>query len=312
MSNPKPTFFINASALKEAGCTAKFLFTVTEGLKLRAASSSKMEYGTAGHYFLADFYRGKDPKEAWATAKAHYEPFADDIRGNDFRSLSHLGQTCAAYAKQYKDDDAISVLTDDKGDPFIEKQFAYPWHTSDEFDIVLTGTVDLLASYHGADVIMDHKTTSAYPSGFFEKYEFEIQAMFYSWIMRRLYNMPAYLPFVINGLFLKKPTLSYFNKGGPFDGVVLQRSGLIEFPESKMEEFERWLREKLSSLILAIRMQLEDPGYAYSPEAQERSYCNAHFGRCSFQSICDAFPEYRGAVVSGDYIKEPYKPLEWH
>lgn len=305
----KRTYYINASALKEAACPAKFLLTVHDELKLKSFSTSRMEYGTAFHLFLADIHSGEPAQASVEKALAYYEQFITEIADNDFRSLFHLKMSCVSYYKNYKDDTSLEVLLDDDKKPLVETQLALPWYKDDDIEVVLTGTADMVAEHFGVKAIVDHKTTSAFAANFMRSYDFEIQTNFYSWLMRQLFDSDHYLPVLINALYLKKPSARYWKTKEDFDGVSFERK-LFQKPEDKMDEFERWLHNKLDWCVAVLKDAANND--SWQPENQERSFCNAHFGRCSYQSICDASPSYRELVIEDQYERQPYKPLEWH
>ena len=309
----KPTFYINASALKEAACDAKFLFTVLKGWELKSFNTARMEYGTAFHYFLADYHIGKPTKECIEKAVAHHKQFEGQLSEMDFRTAFHLSRSCIEYVRQYKDDSSLEVLLHpDSNEPIVESQIAYPFYSCADFDIILTGTVDMIAEHFGVKSIVDHKTTSARQDSFFYSYDFEIQTKYYSWLLNLLYG-EGYLPVVINGIFLKKATQKYWKnqKTVAFDGVAFERKSFEQIPE-KMEEFDRWVRLKLDKLICLLGDTVAGDNDPLDPTNQERSFCNAHFGRCKFQSICDAWPAMRETVIDTEYIEKPYEPLTWH
>src|SRR5438046_2961430 len=112
------------------------------------------------------------------------------------------------------------------------------------FVIMLSGTIDFNGTYAGERCLVDHKTTAARDEMFFYRFNFDIQPMFYVWVDNYL-NMrgDVYLPFLVNGIFLKKPSVKAMNEDR-WDGCEFRRSSLIHYSINQMHEFSSWLENK--------------------------------------------------------------------
>lgn len=342
----KRIVYIDASSLKsDSLCTRRYLLHIVRGytIGLRAANY-KAGYGTAFHSFL-QYYYGVEPKlrgDIMGTLKtvglqayAKYEPHVDMSSVFEFRTSDHLGKVIDAYHARYQRGDSVTPLPFDIPAPklsghllegeiatptegkLLEQKFCLPWYEDDNLIIYLAGTIDLVADYHDKVIIVDHKSTSTPQRNidqFFREFEMNIQTQFYVWIFRKLSGMKSYVPIMINGIFIKKPTIKVTEAGG-FDGVHFQRSQLIEYTNEQMAQFEDWLLDKLSKLLAMLKLYDKDLETSNDPielGPPEYAACQTRFGTCPFFELCALPPQEQLGFLRGRYKVEQYNPLAFN
>lgn len=308
MSNKK-IIYINSSALKSFSCKRKLFYTIYDGYTLDSnAENISLAYGNAFHKFLEAYYKGAKVTEACNIAVEFYKTFNDILTSEkEFRTTSHLISSITEYAKRYKTDpNDFKPLLDNENKPIVEYKFAYPIHSTETYDLILVGTLDLVCSYLGyKTVVVDHKTTSSsynYRENFFHGYEHNIQTMLYTKVWKEANNLDEYPPVVINGIFLKKETIAA-KKQNIFDGVNLDRSTFIIYNEEQMKEFEKWLDISLQEIV-----NLLDTNDLYQPNF---SFCHATFKTCEFFNACKLGNLFRETYMNARFIKKPYEPLKF-
>jgi hypothetical protein len=306
----KPLYYIDASSLKEANCFRRLFWNNILGLRPKDAPPSdyKQAYGIAFHKFLEGWYQDHDFKSNANKALDFYKPFQAYIPESvyEFRTLSHLAKCMDAYTTCYSaESDLVVPLKDNAGNILAEQTFVYPYESNDMFEIVLSGIIDLYATYAGRLCLVDHKTTAAYEvDKFFTEFDLNIQTMFYVWIDKQLSGREEYLPILVNGIFLKKST-EKAAKLGNFDGVKFQRSQLIEYTPTQMQEFEDFIHSKLIYIIDRLCKGI-------STEDFDLASCLGRFGMCKYYRICKTPKEYRTDVLTNYYKTTEYNPLTFH
>ena len=90
-----------------------------------------MEYGTAYHKALQEYYTTGNSKAALAAALEHYEQPDIHIPDNDFRDIGHLAATLQQYFMTYEKFDGLKADMGDDG-PLLEQRFAIPYETDGE------------------------------------------------------------------------------------------------------------------------------------------------------------------------------------
>ncbi len=306
----KPTIYLDASALKESSCERRLLYTIFFGYtRGPRARNYQAGYGSAYHKALEYWYSSEEKSEQKAIELAlkYYEPFTPFIseRVREFRTPGHLTQALQAYFKRYnKDSELLRPISN-----LMESKFILPWHSSEKFDLVLTGTIDMIADYAGQECYVDHKTTSSYEiESYLEEYKLSVQMLFYSWVIDRL--LGRRLPCLINGIFLSKGT----QKAKEFDGVKFVRSELMHFTDSQMIQFNAWVEERIRQVISWLEdwftINPELPG---SPTLQTNpnfAACQTRWGACPYFNICKLPPEFQDDMLKGMAV-EAYEPLRF-
>ena len=176
---------------------------------------------------------------------------------------------------------------------------------------MFTGTIDLVGTFCGVDILCDHKTssprtqTSASIEAFFHEYNMGIQTMFYSWVHNRLNQWPKdkFINVLINGIFTKKTTVAA-SKQGLFDGVKFQRSKIISYNEEQINFFEGWLLQKVQRII----SYLDNPALDMSSE-YELSACKGPFSLCKYFSVCQSPTSLQEQVLKAKFSVAQYNPL---
>lgn len=329
----KRIIYIDASSLKsDSICDRRFLLHIIRGYSqgVRAANY-KAGYGTAFHAFLENYYSvpPADRLTQWTRltnigmeAYKKYEPHIDWTSKFEFRTPDHLHKVMAMYSGRYRLGDSLVPLTFKMPAPegvipdtssLLEKKFCVPWYEDETLIIYLTGTIDMICDYHGRVIIVDHKSTStqqAYIGRFFEEFRMSIQGQLYVKIFRQLSGMSEYVPLLINGIFVKKPTKASEEKG-IFDGVHFQRSSLIEYTEEQMNQFDEYLQRTLNHILGAIKVYglkelLEDVA-----DLGPTNYaaCHGRFSSCPFYEMCALPPKEQILYLKSRYNSETYNPL---
>lgn len=310
----KPIIFLDASALKESDCLRRLIFITHYGFNKFGPNkflNYKTGYGSAFHKALEYWY--KLPIEdrtmeqriiAMELAVKYYDPFSayvDPNRKGEFRTMQHLTQSLTGYFNLYNpQQDHIKPIGG-----MLETKFTLPWYNGDKFELVLTGTIDLIASFFGQEIFVDHKTTSAWgtPKDYFNEYRMSVQMMFYSWIIEKLIGRR--LPCMINGVFLKKPTA----KASAFDGANFERSDLITFTDSQMEQFNVWVLNRIKQVIDWLEFYYDNPQVEhFMKPSPNYAACNGKFGLCGYFNICACPPELQDSVLR-TMDRVPYSPL---
>lgn len=317
----KPIIFLDASALKESDCLRRLIYIIHYGFNKFGSNkflNYKAGYGSAFHRALEYWY--KLPQEvrhnkqeahphqlkAIELAVNYYEPFtryvpAENVR--EFRTQDHLINSILAYFERYTGTadliEPISLLQ--------ETKFDIPYYGCAEFELHLTGTIDLIASFMGQEIFVDHKTTSAWgaPKDYFNEYKLSVQMMFYSWILQKLVGRR--LPCMINGVFLKKQGA----KSIRFDGANLERSPLITFTDEQMMEFDEWVITKIDRIVewLGDYFCSEKVEGAFpKPPPNFPSCTGGKFSNCAYFHACSLTPELQDSVLR-TWEQYRYNPL---
>lgn len=317
-TEPKRQVFIDASALKKATCFRHLWWTIFYGYKHGGEKAHKMAFGSAIHLFLEDIYKGKTVKEGIVRAVEYYQPYHDtlDLTVREFRTIPNLIKTCQEYVKAHNfKNDSIIFSTDFEphtakdGSKLVEYKFAIPIWTNAKYELILSGTIDLIAKTHGLPlVLVDHKTTAlANKPEFFKPYEWEVQPMLYSKVWKEANKLDFYPPFMINGIFCKKPTEIAAEKG-EFDGVSFNRSSLMQFAPDKMREFDIWLSNQIYKVVGALTEITENPNYDPALD-YNMAACHSAYGMCKYFSACKLTKQYQKNKLETSYTKELYNPL---
>lgn len=304
--------YFDASALKDSSCFRKIYWTVVKGYKTeKKIINYPIAYGNACHKFAERHYCGVDLAENLELTRKYYEPYHDSIQYSEeteFRTLKHLNNVCKKYAQTFPTEhDCIQVVRINEV-PLVEQQFAFPvWKSEDgKIEVILCGTIDMVADYQGTRVFIDHKTTTSwYKEGYFKQYQMNVQMQLYSWALKKILGTSYYLSCVVNGWFIKKPT-DKSEKMGVFDGVKFERSNIIDYSEEQMAQFEGWLSYKLGSILAFFKEnKLEEMS-----KHLDYTACN-NYGLCKFFDVCRLKPSVQEDVLNSKFTTIPYEPLKF-
>lgn len=306
----KRVYMIDASLLKESDCLAKVNFIHNEGLTTQIGNF-KMDYGTAFHKFVALYNSGVDPQLAMQHGAQFYLDHCLTVPEDDFRTIDHLLMTMKAYISGpfKREIDLMKPKISPIGKPCVEMQFTFPFLSTPTYDVVLTGTADLLATYIERDVINDYKVTSVWKQEqYLSGYDLDPQLIFYSWVLKNFGITQTYLPGIITGIFIKKPTATT-NVGGKrvavngWNGASFARSALIEFPPERIIKFERWFKNKISQIVASHEANQWEENY---------NCCNDIYGPCDFKSLCTELnPQLLELKKKSIFIKRAYDPTQF-
>ena len=99
----------------------------------------KMEYGTAYHKALEEFYTSGDTTLALNRALEHYSNPEIVVPETDWRTSGHLATCLTQYFEHYAETDGLKGERH-MGEPLLERKFAYPFYTNGTVDVLLCGT----------------------------------------------------------------------------------------------------------------------------------------------------------------------------
>ena len=313
--------FIDASLLKDGSCFRRIWWRAALNRQPEYRRDNyKLAFANALHYFMESYYKDFSVKDSIIKAINYYKPWEEKIQtwsNFEFRSTTNLMKICKTYAKLYpRDVNDLVPLSNDKGEPTVEYKFSVPYFITPNglYQIFLCGTLDIIAAYQGYKMLLvDHKTdsfagkTEETRQNFFDSYEMNIQTMFYSWMYKRELALDFYPPVMINGIFPKKPTVKAADENR-FDGVIFQRSPIIEYSNEQMENFQKWLVRKLgliTEFVCALSNDKDEGSDVY-----ELAACNVNYGRmCEYFNICKLPEKFHKAQLENKYVEEQYNPL---
>lgn len=307
----KQVIYVDASSLKDCGgCYRKYYLNNLKGYNLLEEKEYKMQYGTCFHKFAELFYSGVPVKDAISTA---VESYSEHLKGiifpeDEFRTPSHLIAVCKKYAESFGSDVIVPVKNPVDGKPLVEAKFAIPWFHTSLYEFILCGTIDLVCLYDGELCLVDHKTTGTYlgnSEGFLKGFELDIQAALYCYIYKSINNLEKAPVFLVNGVFIKKPT-DKAAKQGFFDGVAFKRSSVIYYSNEKLQDFSKWL-EKWRFNMLAL-LEVEESALYDQPNF---AFCKNSFGLCKYFPVCSAPVDCRKGILDYSYLQKEYNPLKF-
>lgn len=324
----KQTIMIDASSLKHISCFRKFYWMVVKGYKNKEFSGSRFEYamayGSAIHKFLENYYGCKPIKDCVDAATEFYKPYSDSVPFNnkEFRYNTNLIKTCGYYSEKFKREKNelstydISIPSDDfqpllntKDEKTIEYKFCITIYENDKYRLVLTGTVDLVCSYRNIELLLvDHKSTATNvdkADDYFSDYCLDIQTMLYSKVYKEQLGLDYYPPILINGIFIKKPTIKA-EKEGIFDGVEIIRSPPISYSAEQMEQFNFWLEREISY----IKLQL-DTDFIGSENNFNLTQCKLAGQRCQYFDVCKLPLKFHASKLESSFDIKQYNPLKF-
>lgn len=317
-SQPKIDIYFDASLLKDSSCFRRIWWRTVGGYRpgnsLRA-DNYKAGFANAVHYFMQDWYLGMSPKDAVIRGMKYYEQFNDKINWTDFefRSTANFLKICLAYAKQYKDrTEDFQILQNMQDQKIIEYKFSIPIWENEKYRLILAGTVDLVCAYQGYPILLvDHKldSMSKTEKSFFRQFDMDIQTMMYSKVYKDKLGLEEYPPVMINGIFCKKPTKKS-QDAGLYDGVVFERSPIIQYSKEDMDGFEDWLTNKINVLCFWLEKITKENLKPSQMPVHERAACKINFGGlCEYFDVCKLPPMFHEAKLNGSFKDEKYNPL---
>lgn len=299
----KQIFMLDISLIKDSDCLRKIQHIHEDGLYSTYAQY-KMDYGTAIHKFIAHWESGKTVSDSLQLAMNWFLQKCADVPVGDFRTFDHMVETCKAYTRRYGEGRDIIKPKRLNGQLCIELPFAYPWKSTPYYDIILCGTVDKIGTIDGRSCLVDHKVTALWKKDdFFTSFELDPQLCFYSYMTKLLGLSEDFMPGIVDGIFIKKPTEKTKNKvtgklevNTEWNGVSFERSPLIEFSNEHMLEFREWLDYKITQI---------EQAYLTQKWGKNFNCCSDVFGMCQFSNLC------LGRVPKEMFKVREYNPLKF-
>lgn len=311
--NNKQLLLLDASALKQSGCSLQLHNILVGGYRSRL-NSNDIEFGTAFHHYRKCVEEHPDPASdiarfsAVKEALVHYSTAEMYVKHNKkFLDATYLKNTCLGYDEHYTlNGEEYEPVRDANGKPLVECRVAYPYYSDADVEILLCGTIDgvLKHKHAGFYAIKDYKTTSVWDvEKYFDGYRLSAQLMFYKLLLTlyaRLY--PTHI-------------ISQAAKGGAFiDGIFLasgkaakyQRSEVFFWSEAQLAEFQAGvdytIHEKILPYVKGTRKLWR--------EGILTGGCEKVYGACSFARVCGAQDEESGKMIlREEFIQRPYSPM---
>lgn len=280
--------YVNASALKKTYCDQAYHFTCVDGL-VPTDRVEPLNFGIATHKF-AQLLAGKDfAKEFGPALKAAKEIYTGP-------NIETLVETC----KQ------LCTLPVQK--PFenlVEFFFEAPYKKTENYNLVLCGTVDQISFVNGRIKIYDYKTSRAYnKEETVANYGISTQMIFYA---RFMYCHPE--------VFSQDPEFIAAAKANKIDVHILL--GAITEETAKRPRSVRWSICAPFSFSLAQYCEYNALLDLYTTailEAQDvevplrNGWISELCSDCDFKQICHASKEDKDLVIKYKYKVKPYDP----
>ena len=289
---------IDASLHKDSDCLRYVFFKLVQGYtpasqvtgEVQETKNPAMEYGTAFHKGLQARAQGKSFDEQLRAVTDHFTQPSIVVPENEWRNIGHLVATYVAYDTYYKSSGDLLIPK------HAELRFAYPFYKTEKTEIVLCGTIDLVAEYCGRLVISDTKTTSAWNSDqYLAEYDLSPQLMIYKWVYDKLNGTDVGC--MINGIFLSKTKSATF-----------KRSEVISFSQEQIGN----MIGRLDCFAQKLVERIEDS----RPESFEPNYncCIKRYGEkaivCPYAILCKQ-PTLADGVGLAEalFSKKVYNPM---
>jgi hypothetical protein len=315
MSETKIAIYFDASSLKDSSCFRKFWRIVVEGWRRKGElkGNHPMAFGSAIHKYLETVYKGGTHKAGLQAAFDYYKPWQATLNMTpyEFRTVGNLLKICDRYPTRFlggKEFDEIKLdfvpQKDKDGKPLVEYRFQIKIWENDKYVLYLCGTIDLVCEYQGySNLIVDHKSSASRVERekFFNDYDWNIQTMLYSKVWREATGLDYYPPVMINGIFVKKPTLKA-EKDGIFDGVEFDRSAIITYDDERMERFTTWLNSRIKTIIYYLETPSDNP---------TENYDMAACWGCSFFNVCKLPTRFHLGALEQGWERVTYNPLHF-
>lgn len=287
---------IDASHFAESSCSRLSWWALVMGLR-KPGKDHKMEYGTAFHKALQHYYTTSDETASINLAVDYYTQPTIIVPEKDWRTVSHLADTLQQYFGEWRNDGLKPIINN--GTPLLEQRFAYPLLATPVVDVLLCGTIDMLATYGGHRVIVDHKTTALTDvESYLDSYTMSPQLMIYTWVYQRLFPhlTPCYA--MINGIFLSRTGKPRF-----------KRSELLNFSDSKLRNIETSLMAKARELASGLEDYRNHGMVNFPPNY---TCCERKYGMCRYTPLCRLDDDnLRDNIAAMDYTQRVYDPLRF-
>lgn len=200
---------------------------------------------------------------------------------DDKRSLDNGTAILNAYFDEYHSDPFV-VFSDETG-PYVEKLVSHLIHEEPGLRIYLFGTLDLvLRDLVTKELfIVDHKTTWALGTEFYNRINPNFQYTGYVWLVRKALGLDV-SRFMVNGIQVAR----------------MKRGFARQFTERNDEHFE----ELCLAVVYNVKKYLECEASESWPQNTPNP-CSM-YGGCSFRPLCEIPASLRGAVTEANYVQK--------
>lgn len=211
-----------------------------------------------------------------------------------------------------------SVLSDNKG-LLIERAFELPlgvlevnadiklpeWDTSQfvsRIHVAWSGRIDLVAQCNGKNRVGDHKTTSIAGDNFVQDFILANGTQGYVWAAKQLWPEHDIDGFVLNAIFLKKPSAGVgIASVGPRGGKPALDffRAYFDYTPSRLEQ---WADNALTVIEDFVHCLVRGSFPMFTKQ------CFNKYGKCSYHDVCTIDdPEVRIRLLQSD----AFKPVVW-
>jgi hypothetical protein len=281
------------------------------------ARNAALVFGGAVHEGLEVLLRGGDDvavANAITTFWSNNPPPPDEYRTvqNAILVLKAYRQRTALPDYQWE------IINDNKG-PIIERAFELPLGVLDvdselqlpewphprrvsRIHVAWAGRIDLVAFANGLARVGDHKTTSIAGDNFVQDFILSSQTQGYVWAARQIWPEIDIRGFVLNAIFLKKPSAGVgITSIGPRGGKPAL-DFFRAYYEYSQERLDEWAENALTIVEDFIHCLVRARFPMYTKQ------CFNKFGKCVYHDICTIDnPETRVRLLMSD----AYKPVTW-
>lgn len=299
--NNKYVMMFDASVYKTSNCARRLWYNMFRGLTTEG-KDFKMEYGTAFHKALEVFYDGGTMDQMVQVAINHYMSPDIHIPDSEWRSPAHLANCVMQYYNLYKPADFLRPMRDKDGKIMTERRFSFPFIQTKYCEVLLTGTIDMLAYYMDFPCIVDHKTTSlTQVDTYLATYELSPQLMMYRSVYDAWFPESPEMGCVINGIFLSKSNRNNF-----------KRSPIINYTKEHLECFKRHLRLRVMEIIEVFESALANEIDPEEQFLQNFTCCEEKYGMCAFTPVClQPTKMDRESIIANTFTTRVYDPRKF-
>jgi len=279
---------VDASIYKEMDCARYIMLKLIYGFQQPSAGKNPvMEYGTAGHKFLQARYEGKPFDEQLQLATTHFSQPEIVVSETDWRNMGHLVGTLVGYDTFYKQNGELLKVSK------CEHRFTLPFFKTDLVEVLLCGTVDLIGTWQGQPVIVDHKFTSAWNQyEYLAEYDLSPQLMIYKSVVDRLYGVSHGC--MVNGIFISAKAPAKFKRSDP-----------IQFSEEQITGLLADFKMKVMTIVSGLEDMIRNPGASDSTKTFKPNYCACikRYGEkaspCNYTMLCKQ-PSFAESVAMAE------------
>lgn len=272
------------------------------------ADSVDLVFGSALHKFAEHWHKTGDNVMAQHEAIKFYNGVEKYTNAkNKHKNVPLLIEACNAYERAWlvKRELKSVKIVEDNGKPLVEYKFSIPYYSTDEFDIVLCGTIDQITCVDGRTyIINDIKTSTAYDrETYLNSYGMSSQLMIYrmalEWHAREF-------PDSIYATMLKG-TIGCRILGvfcGANKNVEVELSDIYWYPDSLVEEAKKVIKQKVDILIDHIKS-----GTRPLKEGIITGACY-DFKRCPYFNACNSRTDREmDNTLESQMVKKHYDPM---